>query len=107
MITALLAMFIAECGAQVWPYNAADGTPVETNRLVRSDWLAGADAIWLHQSYAMSIDCSSPRACYAKSPGYIDWRTAGSIGNELAPAVVRPGADVEAAVDPRWHDHLG
>jgi hypothetical protein len=57
MIAALLAMFIAECGAQVWPDNAADGTPVETNRLVRSDWLAGAD--------------------------------------------------VEAAVDPRWHDHLG
>jgi hypothetical protein len=66
-ITALLAPFLPESRAKVWPFNASDGAPNETSKLARSDWLDGADAIWLHYVYLMSVDCSPPRACYANS----------------------------------------
>ena len=67
MIAVLLAIFAGECGAQTPPYTSAAGMPIETNKFTRSDWLDAANAVWLYHEYPMSIDCSPPRACYAKS----------------------------------------
>ena len=63
----MLALFVPESGAKVWPFNSTDGVPVETDKLAQSNWLAGASAVWLHHVYVMSVDCSPPRACYANS----------------------------------------
>ena len=67
MFAAFLAVSVSEPGARVWPIDSADGTPVETNVLAQSNWLVAAYAIWLYHEYPLSIDCSPPRACYAKS----------------------------------------
>lgn len=65
-IAVFLALFAEACGAQVSRYTSASGTPIEPNILTRSDWLDHANAVWLYHEYAISIDCSPPRACYAK-----------------------------------------
>src|SRR5262245_16511639 len=61
------AIFTGMPGAEVLSLTSADGSVIETNKPMTSNRFVGADAIWLHDSYPMSIDCRPPRGCYAKS----------------------------------------
>ena len=54
-------------GAEVLPVTSADGSVIDTNKPSTSTRFVGADAIWVHHSYPISIDCRPPRGCYANS----------------------------------------
>jgi hypothetical protein len=60
-------MVADEPRAEVLSLTSADGLAIETNKLSPSTRFAGAFAIWVQYSYGISVDCSPPRACYAKT----------------------------------------
>jgi hypothetical protein len=64
---ALVAIVANEPGAEVLSLTSADGVAIETNKFSPSTRFAGAVSIWVPYSYALSVDCSPPRACYANS----------------------------------------
>ena len=64
---AFVAMAAHEPRAEVLSLTSADGVAIETNKFSQSTRFAGAIAIWVPYSYAISVDCSPPRACYANS----------------------------------------
>lgn len=64
---AFVAIVADEPGAEALPLTSAAGVAIETNKLLPSTRFAGAFAIWMQYSYAISVDCSPPRACYAKT----------------------------------------
>ena len=69
LCTTFVAIVAETLCAEVFFLTSADGTviEIETNKFSTSTRFVGADAIWLHHSYPMSIDCRPPRGCYAKS----------------------------------------
>jgi hypothetical protein len=64
---ALVALAAGEPRAEVLPLTSADGGVIETNKFSQSTRFAGAIAVWVPYSYAISVDCSPPRACYAST----------------------------------------
>jgi hypothetical protein len=51
----------------VVPHSAAAQLAVQVRSLGPAEGYPSAAAAWLYISYPMSVDCSPPRACYAKS----------------------------------------
>jgi hypothetical protein len=67
MACAAFGAIVADApGAEVLSLISADGIVIETNKLSPSTRFVGALAIWVQNSYAISIDCRPPRGCYAK-----------------------------------------
>jgi hypothetical protein len=64
---AFVAIVADEPGAEVLSLTSSDGVAIETNKLLPSTRFAGAFAIWVQHSYAISVDCRPPRGCYAKT----------------------------------------
>jgi len=102
---ALVIAVAAETAAEVLALTSSDGVPIETNRLTPSTRFVGAAAVWVYNSYPMSIECNPPRACYAKSqainyhfscgPRYIVVAERISMdlnGNVVNHQVLQPGA---------------